>query len=224
MIVRDLLRSVFRICQVIGPGENLDKTPEESDAFEALNSLIGAWAARRIFIYNTIIEKFNLSNGVFEYTFGKGGQWDSERPQFLKESFISDDNIDYNLKIISQDEYFHFSNKKNSGRPSYLYFEKKYPLGNVFLYTTPDKNYKITISSYKQLSAFESVEDMIELPPYYSKALKFNLAIEIAPEYAQELIPSVMFLASDSLKNLLIGNQNEVPQSSFGNIFNYMRN
>ena len=221
MKVRELLRVVFRICQVIGPGEQLDDTPQEQEAFEYLNSLIGSWSARNILLYSSVIDKFTLTSGKNEYSWGTGSVWDTARPNYIEDAYITYNNTDSSLKLITEQWYFDLSNKEMSGQPFFLYYKPDYPFGKVFLYNTPNKNYQITLSSFKQLISFNSVEDEITLPAYYIKALKYNIAIELAAEYAQELQPSVLMLAVDSLNYVLLANQKQINTAQFDPLFGY---
>lgn len=52
--------------------------------------------------------------------------------------------------------------------------------------------------SWKPFSSFASVNDEIELPPGYERALRYNLAVELYPEYGKEPPASIYSAAQES--------------------------
>jgi hypothetical protein len=200
MIVRDLLKSVFRICQVITSGEVLDNTTEEQDAFDALNMLLESWSVDNILIYNTVTNTFNIIQGKNRYSIGIGEDFDMERPSSISGGYLSFQGYDAPISIIQEPGYFSYRNKAVRSTPYSLYYDNSFPVGNIYLYPTPSANASITIASYVSLLKFSTVEDEINLPAAYERAIKYNLALDLAPEYNQELSLLVQAHAINSLK------------------------
>jgi hypothetical protein len=85
---------------------------------------------------------------------------------------------------LSNEEYALIPLKSTSSTIPYgLYYRNAYPLGTVTLYPTPAAGYTLYLECQAALSTYSAVSDSVSLPPGYLKALKYNLAIAISPEY-----------------------------------------
>ena len=77
-----------------------------------------------------------------------------------------------------------------------MYFDRSLPiLGELYMYPVPSTASIINLYSRKALTQFSSLTDSISLPVGYVRALKYSLAVELAPEYQVSAGADVIQLA-----------------------------
>jgi hypothetical protein len=203
--VQDIVTASLRLISVIATGE----TPEDvdlQDGREALNLMLGNWSAKRLLVPVLTEESFTLVVGTGTYTIGTGATFSTARPLRIESAFLRDsENIDTDIEIISRDKHNDRVLKTTEGRPEDLFYEDTYPNGTIKLLYVPDEAYTLFINSWKAFTQYSALTTTISLPDEYLEALKYNLAVRIAPEYEISVRPEVVGLALDTyntLKNL----------------------
>lgn len=210
MTIGDLLKSSLRLIGVIASGET-PSADEMSDALTALNAMLGGWSAKRLVIYSTTLESFILTPSTALYTMGSGGTFNTTRPKKILSAYVVSNGLDLPINVyMERDRYSAITNKTLSGTPTELFYDPKYTLGYVYLYPTPDKALTLYIESTKALLSLSGLTNSIILPDEYIRALKYNLAIEIAPEYGAAIPIEVGLIAAESLADVKRINAPEV--------------
>jgi hypothetical protein len=229
MIAGDILKRALRLAQVFAQGEDPTGTDEETDALSVLNSMLASWSAERLLVPALVTDTLVLTASDGEYTFGTGGDINSARPKRIEYAFIRDSgNNDYPVNIIHAQNYNEITLKSTTGRPAQLYFIAEYPLARIKLYYVPNAAETLHMDSWKPLSSLAAAATTINLPGEYQMALEYNLAVAIAPEYAQTL-PRSVYLEAERTKKL-IKSLNGIPvmkkkcDPAFFNYGNYGRN
>lgn len=203
--VRELIQSSLRLITVLGAGENM--TAEDgNDALKTLNQMLESWAADGTIINSKSLDTKALSSGVNSYTMGVGGDINTSRPAVITFATITQGTTDYPLNVWSYDVYATVENKNFQGLPTDLYVNNGSSLLTLVLDPVPYAGLTLSIYSEKPLSTL-ALNDVISLPPGYERALRFNLAVEIAPEYEREASQTVMFKADESLRAIKRNNQ-----------------
>lgn len=203
MTAADIIKRALRIAQVIGQGDDPSGTDQETDAFTVLNSMIASWSAERLMIPYLVTDSLTLSIGDGEYTYGTGGDINSARPNRIEEAYVRDsEGNDFPVDIIHVSKYNDVGLKSTQGRPYYLYYIAEYPLAKIKLIYVPDAAETLYLDSWKPLTQIATVATTINLPGEYQRALEYNLAVNIAPEYAQELPQSVYTLANQTMRTI----------------------
>ena len=219
MKAREIIYSAFRLLQVTGQGEEVSDESMESEALLALQLLVSSWSARQILTFTTFQETFPLVSGKGVYTIGSGLDFDTVSPEFIKNSYISlgIPPRDKLLKQISQEDYFSIPDKNFVLYPKFLYYEYGFNNGIIYLSPLPSASTTLTLSSYKNYQIIDdtSIDTEINLPTPYLSALKYNLAVELASEYATDVPDSVVALANQSLENIIKLSKKTVPLSKF---------
>jgi len=184
------LNIIERAMRIDGIIASLD-TPSAQDANDALislNMMLEQWSIEDLMCYCVTSNNFLTADGTASYTIGVGGVWvTGGRPNEILNAFVRSGNVDCSLKMMSQDEYYAIGIKNTEGIPAGLYYQPEYPLGKVFLYPVPDAIYTVGITQILQFTAFAGLTTTVILPPGYLKALIWNLAVEIAPEYGKPI-------------------------------------
>lgn len=189
MTVQELIEGAFRLC-----GQKINTATDLANGLTALNQMLNFWGAERLMIYAVTKESLTLAAGTGTYTIGSGGNFNTVRPQKLLDAYIRDsDSNDHWVDIsMTQNEYNAIYDKTATGRPEHLYYSPEYILGKIYFDLIPDTAETFILDSWKQITEFASLGATIVLPKEYEKALRFNLAIDLAPEYVVVLDKTVI--------------------------------
>jgi hypothetical protein len=194
MTAREFLTKTFQLAGIIASNEALSAS-EASDALVSFNELLESWSVEGLMVPNVVQEDFSLVAGTASYTIGSSGTFNTSRPlQIDVASYVVDD-IQYPLDILTSKEWGEITDKTLSGIPTKIYLEKTSPLATIRLWPVPDASQEVRILSLKPLIALATLETSVSFPPGYQRALRYNLAVDIAPEYGQELSQTVMSTA-----------------------------
>jgi len=203
MTVQELIEGALRLC-----GLRISTDDQLDEGLEALNQMLNLWSAERIMVYAVTKESLTLTVGTGTYTIGTDGTFDTVRPQKLIDAYIRDsDDLDHWVDVsMTQNEYNAISDKTATGRPEHLYYSSEYPLGKIYFDLIPETEETFILDSWKQITEFASLEATVALPKEYEKALRFNLALDLAPEYGVVLDKTIIQQAV--LGKLIIENIN----------------
>jgi len=181
--VNDIVLAALRLLKVKQSGETLT-ADEATDGRIAMNEILELWNNQSLMQPAKVQITQALSSNDGSYTFGTGGN-NSTRPLEIFKAFIRQGNIDYQVNIISNDDYSNITYKSvTSSYPYNLYFRNSYPLSTIELYPVPSTNGLVLyLECRAALSTYDEGTDVVDLPPAYKKALKNQLAIDISPEY-----------------------------------------
>lgn len=107
--------------------------------------------------------------------------------------------LDYQIRIIPKDKYTALGLKGIAGPwPTDLYYDRTYPLGNIYFYPNPSMGGELHYWTDTILSDLQSINSPINLPQGYARAIKTNLAIELAAENGKAIPPSLALRAKES--------------------------
>jgi hypothetical protein len=89
------------------------------------------------------------------------------------------------------------------------WYNPTFPLGNLYFYPAPSGAGQLHLFTDTILSDFNSLTQAINLPQGYSRAIKKNLALDLAPEYGKSPGRLLMDQAKESLQ--FVRAQNATP-------------
>ena len=119
--------------------------------------------------------------------------------------------LDYQIRIIPRDKYTALGLKGINGPwPTDLFYDRTYPLGNLYVYPNPSMGGECHLWCDTLLTYFPDLATAINLPQGYARAIKTNLAVELAAEYGKAVQPSLAVRARESKK--LIQSLNSIPE------------
>lgn len=144
MTVLELITAALRQIGELSVGQTA--SPEDADAgLEMLNTILESWenARRKVFIIDNL--QFPLEDGVFKYTMGPGGDFDTYRPVKIQSAnvLISDtgdpiDGIAHPLELVNSVTYANIREKGMGAlRPLKLYNDNDFPLLSLYLWPAP---------------------------------------------------------------------------------------
>lgn len=198
---RDIITRSLRLIGVLESGEAGD-SPDVVDSLVTLNALLDAWPLSRLMILAGQELVVPLTD-AYVYGVGPGQAIDTPRVASLPEgSFIRFQAIDTPLTQISQAEYASIYTKVVAGRPSYIFYEPGALNGSLTLYPTPQSGMELHLAVNLPFTEFADLDTSYDLPPGYLRALQYNLAVEMAPEFGREAPPTVKLTAINSIRQI----------------------
>ena len=191
-----------RLIGAVSSGES-PTTDESADCLTALNAMVDSWNTDRLVIYALADVTKTLTSNDGSYTIGSGGDINTTRPLRIEGAYVTDSGTDVPVEVVDSNAWDSIPLKTTTANyPSLLYYEPAYPLGIVHLWPVPTSTDVLTLSVLSQLSSFATVGTSVSLPPGYERALAYNLAIEIAPEFGRPVPAEVAKIARDSLASI----------------------
>lgn len=154
------------------------------------------------------------------FTYTIPGDFKIERPLRIGNSYTrintSSSALDYPIQLVDQQRYNQIGFKAiQAPWPIMMYYNPTMPLGNLYFYQTPSGNGVLHLFTDTILTAFASLTQSVELPQGYSRFLKWDLAREIAPEYAATWTPQMEKQWKEAYEYVRSLNQNPTPTSEY---------
>lgn len=216
MTARDLIKGALRLIGVIGSGQE-PSSSEAADALVSLNSLISTWRTERLMVFAIMPHSFSLVAGKKAYTMGPGGDFDTVRPTRIEKVTLtynqgSNPPLNLPVPILNIDQYNAFSVPDTTSTiPQFVYIDNEYPLRNLFLYPVPSLVNALNLYTWEQLTQIATLDDDITLPDGYDRALRYGLAVDLAPEYGIDPLPTVIQRSVDAKASVMALNNTYVP-------------
>jgi len=201
--VRDIISASLRMIGVLDPVEAL--SPEQGAVgLLAFNSLVDSWNTDSLAIFTINRSVFPLTIGQQVYTLGIGGNFNMVRPTWIENASVLLTAVTPQVELpikIDQDEDWQRINVKavTSSFPTEVYPDGSFPLSNLYFWPVPMAVCSFVLYSPDTISAFSDLNAQVAFPPGYERAFKFNLAVEIAPEFGISSPPDVKMIAASSL-------------------------
>lgn len=183
MTVRDLIISALRKGGVITKQE-IPSASELHDGLEALNSLLESWSNESTLVYPIVTETFPLKEQS-TFSIGAGQEFDTSPFLSIIATYITHKNSDYSLSSASEGFFSRIAEKNMSGISKFYHYVFGYPVATLHVWPKPQFGKAITLIGEKTLPSFGSLDDAVELPPGWKRALIYNLWHDLAPEYGQ---------------------------------------
>ena len=123
------------------------------------------------------------------------GDFPIDRPMRLTNVYTritssGNSGIDYPCDIWSIDEYTSIGLKGQPGPwPRGVFYNPGFPLGAISFWPVPTMGGELHMWVDAVFTAFTTMTDVVQLPQGYSRAIKLNLALELAPEYGKRVDP-----------------------------------
>lgn len=215
----DMIKRSMRLIHALAEGESPTAT-EANDALEALNTMLDSWSLESFFVYQINQEALTWASGNSSRTIGSGGNFNTTRPTRIEDGFTRINNIDYPYRVVSKEHYDGIVDKTTqSTYPEVVYFKQESPLGTIYGWPVPSESISFYLNSWKQLQQFTSLTTDIALPAGYKRAIEFNLAVELGPEFEMDVPDSVIRIAAESKSAVKRSNQTDlVSQIEVGSI------
>ena len=228
--VRELLGGAHRLLGLVNSGNVLPEAVYQ-DNLVALNQMIESWNTERLAVFCTQDMTYFWDpgerirtlgpTGDFVYLLGtqsdtpivtQGDQYigvdgtQPARPILLEDSTYFRDpttNVSYGIKFINQLQYNNIAVKTvQSTYPQVMFVNMTFPDITLAVYPVPNRMLEFHFISVQPLANPTTLETNLEFPPGYLRAFRYNLALELAPEFNVEPSAEVRRVAMYSKRNL----------------------
>ncbi len=190
-----LIKAALRAINAIASGET-PTASEMQDGLEAMQIMLRSWSAENIMIYSVSQDTLTMT-GAASYTIGSGGDANTTWPMTIRGAVV---DTDYNLDIIGEARYRSLKRGGLGSTAGYLYYNPVYPLGVLYPYPTGGSS--MVIDSLKALSDPATLTTSVAFPTPYDAAIKWNLALALAPEFGASPSPILAAFARDTKKTI----------------------
>ena len=199
------INAALRLIGVLAEGE-VPSAATSQDALAALQQMIDSWNTERLSVYNTQDQVFTWPANQISRTLGPTGDFVGNRPVQLDDSTYYRDpstNVSFGVKFINQAQYNGIAVKTvTSTYPQVVWINQEYPDITITVYPKPTRDLEWHFVSVDELTQPVGLTTQLLIPPGYLRAFKYNLAMEIAPEFGVEPSPQVQRIAMTSKRNI----------------------
>ena len=108
-----------------------------------------------------------------------------DRPLDIIEARVRDANDDDTpIQIVTRADYLAIADKDSAGKPNQLYYDPLLTTGKVYLWPVNNSvENRIHMTVKIPIDDFDAAANNAQFPVEWLRALKYNLAVELAPEY-----------------------------------------
>ncbi len=214
---RTLVTDSLLLIGAIASGEPPNPA-ELTDGLRRLNELIDNWSLQALTALVNERHVLPVTANVSTYTLGptstSGAAWIvGARPDVLTNAglLLNAANplpIEIGRGLLTDDEYANLSIKDLTNILfTAVYYNPTSPDGTVILWPVPSVGTNDLVLYYDSILAqFADLTTQYRLPAGYAKALRYNLAVELAPEFGRQVDPVVLMTASASLRQVKAAN------------------
>lgn len=194
----DLITGAARLLGVARKGEALDGD-EATDGLSALNAMLASWGSENLMALALIRESFTLTSAA-SYTIGVGKTLNTVNPIAISNAFIRIGTVDYPLSEITDAEYDNITLKDVSGIPFVFNFSNSATeeAATIRLYPSPSAGYELHLLSEKPFATLTLTTNIFFPQRAGERAARYNLAVEMAPEFGVEPSAAVVAIARES--------------------------
>lgn len=220
MTTRELIRDALQEIGALSAGEAVSNGDAQV-ALARFNSLVDKWQIERLTIPTSERKTCDLVTSQQDYTIGPAVT-DSivvtVRPHYLLSATLlttptTGDAYETPLRLLSEGEWTALRIKDlDSDLPSHARYDPTFPAGTLSLWPVPSSATPDLVVYYATpLAKSATLDTVLSLPPGYEEALRYNLAVRLAPVFGRALPGVVASLAVESLAQ--IKRANDAPET-----------
>src|SRR4029434_1146018 len=208
-MVRTALQVITDALKLLGvvAGHEVPRSAEQTDAFARLNELIDSWGTHAQTLYLPHRALLTTVPMQQTYTVGPGGDLSvTPIPVTIDAAaWQTSDSmpVEVALGLATDQAYVGQPVKTLTGAtPQAVSYTRGAPLGEVWVWPVPSVVTTLVLYWRDPVAQFPDLVTPVALLPGYAKALRTNLAIELAPEFGRVVDPTVERLARESLADV----------------------
>lgn len=191
----DLISSSLRLIGVLASGE-VPSADEANDALTILNQMIDSWSAEKLMIFTDQVVTLTPGTLKQAYTLGVGGDFNQARPPKIDRMsviILNSPNLELPIEMLSDEQWQAIPVKNvSSAVPTQVWDDGGFPLRTLSFWPIPSVSVNFVLYAWTALSQFADLSTTdYTFPPGYLKALRYNLALDLAPEFGRPVPPEV---------------------------------
>lgn len=210
MTAQQLIERSLRLIGVLASEETASGA-EAADALVTLNDMIDQWNSERLAVFSITRNGGSTDGTTFPlvasqqlYTLGAGGNFNVARPPKIERASIEylanpSQPLELPIDIYDEQQWQQIPVKSTTSNiPRLVYVDYAFPTINLRYWPTPNEVHNAILYYWTALTQFTALATNLTFPPGYAKALRYNLALDLAPEYGRAVPPEVAVQAVDS--------------------------
>lgn len=188
MTVLQLVTSSLRLIGKLGPGQGSGQS-WLADALFVLNSMLDAWQTERLNVFQIVRETPAALTGQASYLLS---DLSIARPTRIEAAGIlpSGSTTETPLELLTL--------ARHRAGVSGLYSDNAFPSPTIYLTPTPAAGDSLVLYTWQPFTAFASTSDTVDFPAGYADAIRYNLALKLAPEWGAPVRADVAKMAVES--------------------------
>lgn len=179
----NIIKAALRKCGALAEGET-PSTESITNCSQALNNIVLRFATLGMPLWKRIEQTVTIVAGTKDYTINNVLQ--------VTQVVLKDTTGGTQYELIPKDRYDYNRLPSNtSGLPVHYTFIPGLENGTLTLWPTPDTgaatNKTLLVTYQKEFDGFTASGDTPDFPAYWTDAIVYELAVNIAPEYGVPL-------------------------------------
>jgi hypothetical protein len=188
----------MRLIGSIAAGETME-TSELNDAFVTFNQMLSSWNTEGASLVSRKSLNVFLSPGMGTYAL-------PIRPVKIDAASSAISGVDSALEIVDAAGWEAIPIPEKAMQSIFLrrlYCDYAFPASTIRLWPTPRVGGSLELWVYATVPPYQTLDDPINLPDGYEAGLRWNLAVNLAPEYGRPL-DQVVAAQAQSFKASLV--------------------
>ena len=201
----ELITGSLRLIGVLAEGESASADTMQ-DSLTAMQQMVDSWSTESLSIFNTQDQTFTWPASTKTQSLGPSGDFIGNRPVLMDDSTYFRDpttGVSYGITLINQQQYDGIAVKTvTSTFPQVMWINMEFPNITMTVFPVPTRALEWHFISFDELTNPVTLADTLAVPPGYLRAFRYNLAMELAPEFGVEPSAQVQRIAMTSKRNI----------------------
>lgn len=208
----DIITQAMQEIGAIDPNE-VPQGPEMASGLIKLNRMLDAWNTDKRYVWTEEFDQYPITPNLQPHTIGPSGTFVvNQRPvklmsaQIILQNNTPSNNIRYPINIRDDQWWAQKSAYAVTGTlPTDLYYSSDWPNGSLFLWPVPTVAYLLELVTWTIINQVKLTDSMC-LPPGYSDAVIYSLAISLCPSYEKPASRELILLAKTAMDRIFSPN------------------
>jgi hypothetical protein len=202
----DIITQAMQEIGVLDPNET-PTGPESNTGLIKLNRMLDSWNTDKRYVYSVEFDQFTIQPNIQPQTIGPSGMFfRNQRPVKLESAQLILNNVTPNIRYpINVRDWEWWAAKSafevQANYPTDVYYDNAWPNGNLYLWPIPQTAYLLELVLWTLIDQVTLNESMC-LPPGYSDAIIYQLAIALCPSFDVSASRELILLAKTAMDRI----------------------